>query len=217
MNLNLNLDNEIVSIIVTKKRTTKNTYLRFKEDLKLHVTCNLKTSDQQIISLINKELPKIKKMYYEMKKRVNYQDFNYYLGKEFIVIKTNHKTYYEDNRLFLNQNDTIEKWYKKEAKRLFYEKTIYWHNEFTYKLPKISLKIRKMKTRWGVCNTKDKVITLNLELIKKDISALDYVIVHELAHLIHADHSASFWQVVADNYPDYKKVRKYLNNYEEDL
>ena len=47
-------------------------------------------------------------------------------------------------------------------------------------------------------------------LIKKDISCLDYVIVHELSHLLYANHSKDFWKCVEDNYKDYRKIRKEL-------
>ena len=67
-----------------------------------------------------------------------------------------------------------------------------------------------MKTRWGVCNVKTKKITLNLELIKKKIECLDYVIVHELSHLLYANHSKEFWNCVGNNFKDYKKIRKEL-------
>ena len=69
-----------------------------------------------------------------------------------------------------------------------------------------------MKTRWGVCNVKTHKVTLNLELIKKDKKYLDYVIVHELSHMLHANHSKEFWKCVEANCPDYKKLRKELNN-----
>ena len=53
-----------------------------------------------------------------------------------------------------------------------------------------------MTSRWGVCNIKNHNVTLNLELSKYDISALDYVIVHELSHLIEFNHSKNFWNIV---------------------
>ena len=65
-----------------------------------------------------------------------------------------------------------------------------------------------MTTRWGVCNVKDKSVTLNLELMKRDLKYLDYVIIHELSHLIEANHSDKFWKIVEENCPDYKKIRK---------
>ena len=70
-----------------------------------------------------------------------------------------------------------------------------------------------MTSRWGVCNVSTHVITLNLELIKRDTSYLDYVIIHELSHLIHGDHSNRFWKLVEDNMPDYKKYREEMKEF----
>ena len=67
-----------------------------------------------------------------------------------------------------------------------------------------------MKTRWGVCNRRDNVITLNTELLKKDIDLIDYVIIHELCHFYEANHSKKFWDLVSIYYPDYKNARKRL-------
>ena len=70
-----------------------------------------------------------------------------------------------------------------------------------------------MTSRWGVCNIKTKVLTLNLELIKRDVKYLDYVIVHELSHLIHGDHSSSFWRLVEENMTEYKKYREEMKEF----
>ena len=67
-----------------------------------------------------------------------------------------------------------------------------------------------MKSRWGVCNRGNNTITLNKQLIKKDISLLDYVIVHELCHFKYPNHSKYFWNEVAKYYPNYKLARKQL-------
>ena len=67
-----------------------------------------------------------------------------------------------------------------------------------------------MKTRWGVCNVRDKIITLNTELLKRDIDLLDYVIIHEMCHFYEANHSVRFWQKVEKYYPNYKLARKRL-------
>ena len=65
-----------------------------------------------------------------------------------------------------------------------------------------------MKTRWGVCNRKNLSITINSELIKLDIEKIDYVIIHELAHFIHFNHSINFWNIVAKYCSNYKAIRK---------
>jgi predicted metal-dependent hydrolase len=78
-------------------------------------------------------------------------------------------------------------------------------------LPEFRLRVRKMKTRWGVCNKKSMTITLNLDLILKDVHLIDYVIVHELCHFKYMDHSPAFWRYVGTFYPYYKQARRELN------
>ena len=67
-----------------------------------------------------------------------------------------------------------------------------------------------MTTRWGVCNIKNHNVTLNYNLSKYDIKCLDYVIVHELSHFIHHNHSKEFWSLVEKYYPKYKECKKML-------
>ena len=69
-----------------------------------------------------------------------------------------------------------------------------------------------MTSRWGVCNIKNKNITLNLELSKYKVECLEYVIIHELSHFIHPNHSPSFWSLVSKYCPKYKEIRKSLKN-----
>ena len=69
-----------------------------------------------------------------------------------------------------------------------------------------------MKTRWGVCYRKSKTITLNTRLLEYDISCLDYVIIHELSHFIHPNHSKEFWKLVSKYCNNYKDMRKKLKD-----
>lgn len=73
-------------------------------------------------------------------------------------------------------------------------------------------RIRSMKTRWGTCNTKEGRIWLSLHLAKKHPDCLDYVIVHELTHLHEPNHSKAFWARMDVYYPEWRTVRKLLNN-----
>ncbi len=72
------------------------------------------------------------------------------------------------------------------------------------------LKVRLMKTRWGVCTPAKHQITLNLRLAERPMAAVEYVIVHEYAHFVHCDHSPAFWAVVANILPDYQTRRALL-------
>lgn len=78
-------------------------------------------------------------------------------------------------------------------------------------VPTPTIAIRRMTTRWGTCNTSTKRVTLNLELARRDPSLLEYVIVHELAHLIERGHNARFYAVMDAHMPDWKHRRRVLN------
>ena len=72
------------------------------------------------------------------------------------------------------------------------------------------LKVRQMKTRWGVCVPAKRHITFSLRLAEKPRAAVEYVVLHEYAHFVRADHSPAFWAVVARYMPDYKARRRLL-------
>ena len=75
------------------------------------------------------------------------------------------------------------------------------------------IRYRAMSTRWGSCNHRTRTITLNTALVRFPVAALEYVVVHELAHLKHADHSKEFWSLVAAAIPDHRERRRHLNTY----
>ena len=72
------------------------------------------------------------------------------------------------------------------------------------------LKVRDMKTRWGTCNIKTALITLNLRLAERPVECLRYVLTHELCHLHESGHGERFWKRMDVYYPDWKRVRKLL-------
>ncbi len=68
-----------------------------------------------------------------------------------------------------------------------------------------------MTTRWGTCNVRARRITLNLELARREPELLEYVVVHELAHLIESGHNARFYAVMDRALPDWRLKRRALN------
>ena len=73
-----------------------------------------------------------------------------------------------------------------------------------------TVRIREMKTRWGSCNPAKGFINLNLKLIEKPTECIEYVVFHELAHLVHADHSTKFYNYLSLFMPDWEKRKDRL-------
>ena len=212
--MNLDIDGNLYEIVIERKVGNRNTYIRVKKDMKVHVTTNTFTTNKMIEKLINDNYDKIVKMFEVQEKKKENNDGFFYLGKKYDIVYASYcDISFGEEKVFINKNLDIDKWYKNQAKKLFLERLNYQYEKFSKKIPYPSLKIRKMTSRWGVCNIKLKTITLNLELIKRDTKYLDYVIVHELSHLIHGDHSSSFWKLVEENMPDYKKYREEMKEF----
>lgn len=198
--------------VIIERKNNKNTYLRVKEDLNIYVTTSYLTPNFMIEKLIKDNIPFIKKQIDKMGKRIDKKEKNYILGEE-INIEVNKnikKTSFDGTTLYVKNKSDIEKWYKKATKKIFEKHLNDVYNRFTVSVPFPKLCIRKMTTRWGVNNTRLKKVTLNSELIYKDPKYLDYVIVHELAHFIHPNHGKGFWKLVEENEPNYKRLRKEL-------
>ena len=208
------LDDKEYNIVIERKSGNRNTYIRVKNDLTILVTTNRFTSLKDIERLLRDSEDKLDKMIRAQEvKKENNEGFNF-LGNKYDIIYVNQgEVTLGEKKAFVNKNLDLDVWYKKQAKSLFLEHLNIIYNNFSRKIPYPDLKIRKMSTRWGVCNTKLKAVTLNLELIKRDTKYLDYVIVHELSHLIHANHSREFWALVEENMPQYKKYRKEMKDF----
>ncbi len=104
----------------------------------------------------------------------------------------------------------VTKWYRHEAERVFQECVAHY-------APLMSVAPRQIKlssalTQWGSCTSKG-VVRLNWQLVKMPLHLIDYVVVHELAHLVEMNHSAAFWRVVEAACPDYEKCRAELRSY----
>lgn len=74
-------------------------------------------------------------------------------------------------------------------------------------------RIRKMKTRWGTCNTFSRMITINYNLVRLPVECLEYIIVHELAHLYEPSHSSRFKNFLTQNLPDWKQRESLLKHF----
>lgn len=206
------IDGEVVEVVLVYKNN-KNIYLRFKEDKKLYATCNRFVKWKDIEKLIEENRDKITKMYREVCKTKEQDLFFNYLGKQYTICynESVRTPYFDGDVFFVKDEKSLQKFYKKEVERIFtneVERIVpYFKN-----IPKFTLRFRNMKTRWGVNNRGSNTITLNTELLKKELDLLDYVIIHELCHFYEPNHSPRFWAHVEKYYPKYKEARKRLRS-----
>ncbi len=209
-NFEYKLDGEKYNVIMETKNN-KNTYIKIKEDLTIHVTTNLFASKRDIVSLLDRENAYLRKVLSKVKCKQEKASQFYYLGYKYdIIIVPFDNIEIAGNKLYTSSEEKLEKWLKKQTQKIFTEHLEKCYQLFEENIPFPKLKIRTMKTRWGVCHKLDDSITLNAKLIRYDLSCLDYVIIHELSHFVHFDHSKAFWNTVSKYMPDYKKVIKIL-------
>ena len=207
------IDNKVYEVVIIKKRN-KNTYIRVKDDMKIYVTTNYLTSKRYIKNLLDENYSYLVKMINNMCKKNEKKDLSFYLGNSYDIIFVNDLKRVDvdsDNLVIYASNmRELNRWYNKVIKETFIERFNYIYNIFDEVNVMPSLKIRKMKSRWGVYNRVKHSVTLNSELIKYNIRCLDYVIVHELSHVIHFDHSKKFWSLVSKYCNNYKDIKKEL-------
>jgi len=212
--------------IIIKRKKVKNIYLKVTPDLEVILTAPYEVKDEFLNKFVEKKKNWIKEklaFFSKVKIQKEYvsgENFEY-LGKNFIfkVVESKEELvkidgnycflYVKEKNNFSKKQKLVENWYRNEATKLFQEIVDKYAQIIDKKPSKIT--IRKMKTRWGSCNFNTSYITLNLELIKKQKECIEYVIFHELAHLIYPNHSKRFYNYLAIYMPDWKKRREKLN------
>lgn len=144
----------------------------------------------------------------------------WFLGKELEleIIKTNkviQSSKIENERIivFVSSDDVVKdkimNLYKGEARKVLNERTDVYSKVIGVNPNKIFIK--DQKTLWGSCSSR-KNINYNYRIIMAPIEIVDYIVVHELCHLIHMNHSKSYWNTVQSILPDYEERRKWLKS-----
>ena len=162
-------------------------------------------------------------------------ELHYFLGKQYpieIVESDKNSVVFDNERIVISRkvaesqsrkvcksasvsasvsvSDLLDRWYLEQAKRVFQEISIPLVESMRkYNVYPKSFTIRKMKTRWGSCSRKGS-ISLNLHLIKLPEQCVKEVILHELCHLVHFNHSKEFYALMTAEMPDWKNWKKEL-------
>jgi predicted metal-dependent hydrolase len=204
-------------------RSNRNTIaLQVNADAGLVVRAPIKTSLEYINKVVAKKIlwirakqALVKKNYAKTgsKEFVNGEGF-LYLGKSYrLKISDKHKNIILSDFLYLPQGmqtrakENLVAWYKIKALEKIRER-VNWYSNMTG-LKCNYIKITDAKKRWGSCTSKGG-LCFSWRLIMSSLSVLDYVVVHELAHLEERNHSSKFWSKVRVIMPDYEKKYKWL-------
>ncbi|CAM3130536.1 M48 family metallopeptidase [Streptobacillus ratti] len=212
---------KILGYEVERKRV-KNINLRIRSDLTIFISAPINIDkyyiEQFILSKkdwIDKNIAKIK----EYSKNIQDETLENgtkikFLGNYFEVeiIKNTYDnvTILNDKVIINTKNDDfnykmklIEQFYYKEAEKVFKERISMYLSIMNENIERLIIK--KIKGKWGYCKPNEKIVALNTKLIKRSLFEIDYVIIHELSHLKHPNHSINF----------YRHVEKYMKNYKE--
>ena len=150
---------------------------------------------------------------------LSYKEF-LFLGKKYKLSKVNgiKKIELSDNNILIPSNiendcilHKVKLWYIKNAKNILFERLEYFAN--LMQLDYESVKLCNSKNRWGTCDNK-RNIKLNFRLLMLPHKAIDFVLIHELAHIIEFNHSKQFYKIISTVMPSYKLQQKILKEYD---
>lgn len=193
------------------RKNNKNIYIRVKND-KVIITCNYFTTEKYIKKLLKDNYSSIIKMIEKDNVRKEKQEKFYLFGKVYDIVYGFKEFEIKNNKIYVLDKTKLDKYLSNYIKEVFTERLNYWYDAYEENIPVPNLKIRKMSTRWGVCNLKNRNVTLNYELYKYDMECLDYVIIHELSHFLYPNHQKEFWNQVSKYCNNYKSIRKKLKS-----
>ncbi len=192
-------------IISAPKRFPKKIINRFVEDHQDWITAQIKkiTAQHQQVET-DDQIMIFGKMYQKSQNYINNQEQGIFILQDQLLIN------FPDSAIKKIIKKEIKLFLKATARTYLYQRTPTLAKNL--KLSYSSLTLREQKSRWGSCSSKNS-INLNWRLVHYPPAVIDYVIIHELAHLVHHNHSKSFWLLVAKHDPEYKEHRTYLKKY----
>jgi len=185
-----------------------------KETIRLYATSKL--------SWIKKQQKKIRSQERESKREFINKETHYFQGRKYllrvfevdkpakVVVNKKHIDLYVRPRTGTKQRQILlNEYYRNELKELVAEYIEKWEKKIPVKVRDFGIK--RMKTRWGTCNIEAKRIWINLELAKKPLQCLEYIVVHEMVHLLERKHNERFMAYLNKFMPRWRSYREELN------
>ncbi|MCL2078210.1 MAG: M48 family metallopeptidase [Oscillospiraceae bacterium] len=215
------------------RKNVKNINLRIRSDCSVYVSANARVADSVIEEFLHKKAAYIVSAldkYAEIAKyavdKHNYvtgESFHY-LGKDLRLVVTQGKNNVSSDGVYLamsvadvcdnqQKEKLIAKWYDTQCREIFSDiisDTFPIFQKYGVTMPQLTL--RNMSSRWGSCQPKRGIITLNKKLIEVPRNAVEYVVMHEFVHFLHPNHSTKFYEMLATLMPDWKARKKLLES-----
>ncbi|MCT4509842.1 MAG: M48 family metallopeptidase [Tepidibacter sp.] len=225
--LKVDYNGEKINILIEYKKR-KTVSIRIDYDLKVRVLAPKECNKDQVMNIIESKLDLISKKLNDIRSLSQRQEIEIsndeqllYMGKKYYIkvildknIEKNNISIQNNNIIINTQNDEqeqvkniIKKHFKKEGSKQIKKRVSYYQSNFKLK-PK-SINIVESEKFWGICSS-NRDIKFNWKLIMAPIEVIDYVVVHEMSHMSHMNHSKSFWKMVAKIIPEYKKQVEWL-------
>ena len=197
---------------------------------RVRIAVPLKVDDEAVRIFAISKLPWIRKnrRKYEDQERQAPRDFaeresHYFEGRRYLLRVIEHfappkveirsKTYIDlyvrPGTLTEQRQSILNEWYRKQLKNKLPALITKWENRIGVEVN--SWGIKQMKTKWGTCNIEEKRIWINLELAKKPANCLEYILVHEMLHLIERHHNEYFLVNMEKHIPQWKQYKEELN------
>lgn len=223
----LKLGNIIVDVV---QKDIKNLHLSvYPPNGKVHIAAPLRMKEDTIrvyaiskLGWIKKQQQKLAGQQRESPREYVSRESHYYLGKRYLlkVIEENAvpKVELSHNKILLyvrpgadkkKRQEILETWYRERLKEICGKQIKKWQR--IMKVSPNEFSIRKMKTKWGTCNIEEARIWLNLGLAKKPEHCIEYIIVHELVHLLERHHNEKFIAYMNEYLPQWRHIKSELN------
>lgn len=224
--------NGSVKIQLLRKKI-KNVHLKVFRSLDVTLSVPEQVSDEWIDSFLLSRKEWIDNQITKYKKTSGYNNLieikngssTQLLGKDMRIYKEaslSNRICIDEKNIYLYlvdvTNDNIAqkefgKWWRQTAKEVYQTEIDYFYERVIrkYGITKPMLKIRKMKTLWGSCTPQSNRITLNEYLLKANIRCIQYVVLHELTHLLYPNHSSDFYDFLTIHMPDWSERKKQLD------
>jgi predicted metal-dependent hydrolase len=209
-------------LIRSKRRTLA---LIVERDGSVTVRAPMKTSTKAILEFVEKHAKWVKRKQAEIRSTIQESprqykvgEHLYYLGRAY-PLKVVHDaddplvladSFQLDKSLQENAKDIFRNWYREQARTIIKARVAYFADKFQVTIGRV--RITSAQTRWGSCSPKGD-LNFSWRLVIASPEVIDYVVVHELAHILHHNHSQRFWNLVENWMPDYRIRKSQLRKY----